>query len=120
MPESEYLIKRREILLGIRPADEKKKPEPIANKSDKMKAEMKKYIPAMKAFLALPENENCKIKMKGCQGKAVCVHHSGGRIGHKLHDQADWIPSCAKCNLTVEEQDLKARELGHKKSKFKV
>lgn len=118
--ESEYLKQRRAISQGLAKPVEKAAPVPIAKKSEKMKAEMKKYIPAAKAFLALPENQECKIKMKGCQGKAVCVHHVYGRTGVRLHDKEGWLPSCAKCNLTVEEQDLKARELGHKKSKFKV
>lgn len=96
-----------------------KEKKPIAKRSEKMKVEMKKYIPAMKAFLAMPENQFCKIRMKGCKGKAACVHHTAGRDGVKLHDTSDWVPSCLVCNLTVETSDKEAREKGFKKSRHK-
>jgi hypothetical protein len=38
MPESEYMRKRREILLGIRDPDPKKEPKPLAKESAKTKA----------------------------------------------------------------------------------
>lgn len=110
--ESAYLILRRERMLGIKPPEEKKLPKPIPKKSEKMKAEFKKYLPEMKKFLAKPENRECQIKMKGCTAKATCVHHAAGRTGHKLHDQDDWVASCSSCNLTVETDDLIARAKG--------
>lgn len=118
--DSKYMLERRNRLLGLSTPKEKEKPTPIAKRSSKMKGEIKKLIPAVKEFLAKPENQECKIKFPGCKVKAVCVHHSAGRIGHKLHDQNDWVSSCAPCNLQVEIDDMKAREKGFKKSKFKV
>lgn len=118
---SEYLKQRQaRECFGIKPPEEKKAVKPIPKKSGKMKSEFKKYLPEMKAFLAKPENQECQIKMKGCTRQAVCVHHTAGRTGHKLHDQADWLPSCLNCNLSVETADLEAREKGFKKSRIKI
>lgn len=118
---TDYLKQKqaRECFGQSKPLEEKK-PVPIAKKSDKMKSELKKYIPAAKEFLSLPENEYCKIQLPGCLQIAVCIHHAAGRTGHKLHDQSDWVPSCGPCNLACETKDLEAREKGVKKSKFKI
>lgn len=118
MPETDYMKLRLKIKQGLSPRSAKKIPQDIKGKSEKMRIELKKYIPAAKEFLARPENKECKIKMPGCSGLAVCVHHSAGRIGIKLHDQADWVPSCANCNLRVEIKDLEARSKGFKKSRL--
>lgn len=115
----QYLIERRNKMLGLAPAKEEKKYKPIPKRSKSLKAEFRKYVPEMKAFLAKPENEFCKIRMEGCTGKAVCVHHPAGRIGKKLRDQSEWMPSCASCNLQVEIKDLEARQKGFKKSRLK-
>lgn len=117
--ESQYLIERRKRMLGIAPPKKEKKKKPIAPRSKKLQANMRKYIPEMKAFLAKPENEMCQIKMEGCTGKAVCVHHPAGRLGEKLRDQSEWVASCGSCNLQVEIKDLEAREKGFKKSRLK-
>jgi len=82
-----------------------------------MKDELKKYTPAAKAFLK--KHKLCEIKMKGCTVEATVVHHVRGRLGARLHDQEDWVASCANCNLMVEVKDLEAREKGFKKSRFK-
>ncbi len=47
--------------------------------------------------------------MKGCKGTATVVHHKAGRLGHKLHDQDDWLATCTSCNLQCEINDLEAR-----------
>ncbi len=118
--ESKYMLGRRNRMLGLSVPKEKHKPTPIAKRSKKMKMEIKKLIPAVKEFLARPENQECKIKFPGCRGKSVTVHHSAGRTGHKLHDQADWVPSCAWCNGQAEIKDLEAQGKGVKKSRHKV
>jgi hypothetical protein len=114
---NDYLTYRNNLKLGIvtKPVKEVK---PIAKRSDRMKEEMKLYIPAAKAFLSRPENAYCKIQMKGCLQIAVCIHHQSGRIGAKLHDQEDWVPACGICNSLVEGKDQEARNKGFKKSKF--
>lgn len=113
----------RDIKLGLVPKTVKaKKPikprSPIPKRSIKTKEQYKGYKKQMTAYLAKEENEFCKIRMAGCTGRAQCVHHTAGRIGDKLTDESDWMPSCLSCNLTVEINDKEAREKGFKKSKF--
>ncbi len=98
---------------------DEKKIKPIAPRSEKMKIKMIEYKPKVKAFLLLPENKKCAIKMKGCTGKAVCVHHTAGRTGDKLLDELDWVASCLNCNLAVELNDKDARDSGMKKTRLK-
>lgn len=114
-----YFLERQNKMLGLVAPKEEKKPYQIPKRSKSLKAEFRKYVPEMKAFLAKPENEFCKIRMEGCTGKAVCVHYPAGRIGKKLRDQSEWMPSCASCNLQVEIKDLEARQKGFKKSRLK-
>ena len=124
MGESKYLKQRRARMMGKpeeKAAEPKKAPakkKPIAKRGKKLQAEMRKYKPQMIAFLAKEENQVCQIQMEGCTGQATCVHHAAGRTGGKLHDQTDWIASCAKCNLMVEIDDLEARGKGFKKSRL--
>jgi len=113
-----YLLERQKQKLGLGVKEEKKVYQ-IPKRSKSLAAEMRKYIPEMKAFLAKPGNEFCKIRMGGCTNKAVCIHHPAGRIGSKLRDQSEWVPSCGSCNLQVEIKDLEAREKGFKKSRLK-
>jgi hypothetical protein len=113
-----YLLERQNKKLGLAVKEEKRIYQ-IPRRSKSLASEMRKYVPEMKAFLAKPENEFCKIRMKGCTNKAACVHHPEGRIGKKLRDQSKWIPSCGSCNLQVEIKDLEAREKGFKNSRLK-
>jgi hypothetical protein len=89
----------------------------IAKKSDKQKEidkELKKLYPV---FLALPENERCQLKLKGCLDKANVVHHVRSRIGQQVFEVKDWLASCAPCNNAL-ENDPDAYKKGLKKSKF--
>lgn len=115
---SDYLRKLQGLKNGTVTPEPKKKQDPPAKRSEKMKEEMKLYKPQVKEFLARPENCDCGIRFKGCTGKAVCVHHSAGRTGKQLLNEADWVPSCASCNLAVETSDAEAREKGFKKSRL--
>lgn len=116
---SDYIKRLWEIRNGLTMPAEKKPPKEIPKRSEKMKVLMTEYKPKVKAFLAKPENRKCKIKMEGCKGKAVTVHHLAGRTGPKLMDESDWMPSCLSCNLAVEVNDRVAREKGMKKSRLK-
>lgn len=111
-----------DILLLLQRAREprgKKVPQPIAKKSEKLKDETKLYKPLAKEFLSRPENQDCKIKMEGCTGKATQVHHSAGRSGKQLLNVEDFVPSCTNCNvIAVEKNDAEAREKGFKKTRM--
>lgn len=116
------MITRSEMILknqAARVPRGKKAPEPIAKRSDKMKDLMKVYKPQVTEFLSRPENQDCKIKMAGCTGKATQVHHSAGRLGNQLLNEDDMIPSCSHCNVIgVEVNDAEAREKGFKKTRL--
>lgn len=115
---SDYMLHRRGLKNGTVAPEPKKKPEPPAKRSEKLKETFKGYKKQVKEFLSRPENLVCKIQM-ACTGViAECVHHVAGRTGEKLKDESDWMPACQKCNLWVEENDAEAREKGFKKSRL--
>lgn len=92
---------------------EKKKPEPIAKRSEKMIDEMKLYKPQVAVYLAKPENKDCKIKAEGvCQGKATCVNHKKRR-GKNLREEKYWEPACEPCNNFCESNPKWAYDNGH-------
>jgi hypothetical protein len=119
--ENPSLPSREERLLRLQAARIPKKPKEekgINKRSEKLKELFKGYLKLVKIFLARPENVTCKIDMPGCTKLATCVHHVSGRTGTKLKDEKDWMASCESCNLWVEVNDGKARELGFKKSRL--
>lgn len=109
---SEYMIKRQRLKNGTVAPAEKKKPQPPARRSGKMKDEMKEYKPKVKAFLAKPENQFCHIKSPVCKGKATCVNHRKRR-GSNLLKEEYWEPSCTPCNGYIEENVQWALDNGH-------
>jgi hypothetical protein len=114
-------ISREDTLARLRAARIPKKPKEdkgLNKRSEKLKELFKGYIKLVKIFLARPENVTCQIDMEGCTKIATCVHHVSGRTRTKLKDEKDWMASCESCNLWVEVNDGKARELGFKKSRL--
>lgn len=144
---SQYLMKRRAIMLGLQAPDPKKEPKPIAKESEKMKAkkdaEKKAHLPAgagtpwkqlpkrsekMKGIMAaikplyksfLKEKPLCEINSPICTAQSTCVHHTAGRGMNHLMDTNTWEASCDACNHYVEEHDDWAKENGHKISRHK-
>jgi hypothetical protein len=119
--ENPSIPSREETLLRLQQARIPKKPKEdkgLKNRSVKLKELFKGYIKLVKIFLSRPENVACKINQEGCTKIATCVHHVSGRTGTKLKDEKDWMASCESCNLWVEVNDGKARELGFKKSRL--
>lgn len=95
------------------------KQKPIRHRSKKLAKTMKEeYFPLVVAFLAKPENQQCAIKSEVCTHKATVIHHTAGRTGKALTDEKNWLPSCAPCNVWIEANDGKAREMGVKKSRI--
>lgn len=93
------------------PPEEKKKALP-GKRSEKMKEEMKLYKPQVKAYLARPENEFCKINSPVCTGKAECVNHKKRRGGN-LRDERYFEPACGPCNNYIEANTQWALDNGH-------
>lgn len=90
----------------------------IPKQSDTRKEVNKELKKKYTLFLSKPENKYCKIQFTGCTHVATVVHHTRGREGDQLLNEADWMPSCPNCNLQVEINDAAARKAGVKKSKF--
>lgn len=96
-----------------------KNQKPIAHRSKKLAKVMKEeYIPLVEAFLAKPENQQCQVNSEVCTHKATVIHHAAGRTGKALTNEKDWIPSCGPCNIWIEGNDAKARQMGVKKSRI--
>lgn len=90
--------------------------KPLNKKSSKKKAvdkELKKLAPI---FLA--KHPNCEIKSPVCTGAATIVHHRKGRGKVDVTNVKTFVASCPPCNGWVESNDKKARDQGHKVSKF--
>lgn len=88
----------------------------VNKKSSNKKAvdrELKKLVPI---FLA--KNPICQIQSPVCTQQSTCAHHTKGRGKVDVLDVKKMKASCSPCNLWVEENDKKARDQGHKVSKF--
>jgi hypothetical protein len=90
--------------------------KPIPKRSEKMKETIKALKKKYADFLSMPQNKYCKIKEQGCTKVATVVHHSNGREGNILN-ATDWMPSCANCNIIIEQNHLKATHDGNKKQR---
>lgn len=119
---SDYLEKRRAIMMGIREPDAKKAPKPIARatkpipkRSEKMKGIISALRPLYDRFLK--DKTECEIKSPVCTGQPECVHHIQGRGVKVILDDSKWKASCSACNNYVESKDQDAREKGNKVSK---
>jgi hypothetical protein len=98
--------------MGVeKPVKEKKA---IVKKSSKQKDIDKELKHLYPPFLALPENEYCKIRSPQCAGKATVVHHSMGRGKHHVLDVSTFIACCPACNLWCETNHADAVKLRFK------
>ena len=90
----------------------KRQVKPVAKRGEKLRDEMKLYKKEVKAYLAQPEHQHCKIQAPGCRGAAVAVNHLKRR-GKNLRIQKYWEACCAPCNTYIEEHPAWAYENGH-------
>ena len=99
----------------IHPVGSLNKQKPIAPRSKKLAAIMRKeYVPQVKEMIA--DKAECKIKSPVCIKKAQGFHHLQGREGKNLTGKKK-IPACNPCNLFIEKNDAWARANGFKLSK---
>jgi hypothetical protein len=116
MNESQYLINRRNIALGIKESPEKKKPvglkkqtKPIAQHSKKEAARLREYKKIKDEILA--ESNLCEMHSPVCTKIATGLQHKKRR-GVNLLNKKYLIRSCDPCNLYVEQFPLWALEKG--------
>jgi len=82
-----------------RAARPEKKKKAIPKTSAKRKEKLKEYTPLRKQYLA--EHPECEIRLIGCKGKAVEIHHCSTSDKHFLNTFT-WKSSCRKCHDTTE------------------
>lgn len=101
--------KRKAIL--SRPKVARKPPKKV---SDKRKVENEKYTVLQEAYLL--DHPECEIKLLGCEGKSIEVHHVKSR-GINLNNVSTFMAACRHCHdkLHFVLSAKEARELGLKK-----
>ena len=105
--ESQYLILRRQRMLGIAPSAEKKPLKSIPKKSTKMKVDLKEYNKIKKEMLA--EDDRCELNTPVCLGQATGLHHVKRR-GINMLNRKYLKRACDPCNGYLEQFPLYAIE----------
>lgn len=90
----------------------------IANRSTKRANQEKEYLKKRAIFLKKPENLLCNANAPGCTKIAKVIHHKKGRIENLLTDERFWLATCSHCNMWIEENSEKAREMGLTLNRF--
>lgn len=63
-------------------------------------------------------NPMCRVNSPVCTRFTQGVHHVRGKATNELLlDETNWLPSCNRCNLWIEENHEAAVSLGLKKSR---
>jgi hypothetical protein len=93
-------------------------PSKIKKESQKRaKINREEYAPKAAEFVK--KHPDCQIKGPECTGASQCVHHKKGKNSTEdLLDEKFWMSVCFRCNLTVEQNDLWARQNGFKLSRL--
>ncbi len=116
--ESQYLINRRAVMMGIKPPpEEKKAPVKLAKKSAKRIQDDKAYQKIVKELMA--KTDKCQVSSPVCVVKASGLHHLQKRSPNNLLDKKNLIRSCSPCNLYIEEHPDWSAEKGLTISRFK-
>ncbi len=86
---------------------DKKKPVRIKRLSDKRKKQNEEYLVLRKEYLL--EHPGCEIRLAGCTGKAIEIHHARKRTGSLLTDKRYFVATCRKCHEKAERDNLKLK-----------
>lgn len=111
--ESQYLLKRRAQMLGLKEPEPKKEQKPIAKKSVKLKDADKEYKKLRKQYLAV----HIKCEVKGCNHVATEIHHMKTRAGKFLTDANYFLAVCRDCHTKITENSAWAIQQGYSISK---
>ncbi len=101
------------IVFTVQKADLKpiKKARTAINKvSASKKEDDKKYAEVRKLYLA--NHPICEAMLPGCKKSSNQVHHKSGRIGKNYIDIHTFLAVCNSCHVWIENNPLKAKELG--------
>ena len=72
----------------------------MRHRSPKRAAQMRAYIPAMRAYL----DEHTRCEFPGCIAPSAVLHHRRGRRGARLLDQQWWAAACHAHNQFAEDE----------------
>lgn len=78
--------------------------------SKKQSANLRIYKKVREIYLN--DNPNCEAKLQGCSYEATEIHHKKGRVGNLLQDDFYFLAVCRCCHVWIEENPVKAKELG--------
>jgi hypothetical protein len=84
----------------------KKVNKPISKTSAKRKEKLKEYTPLRKQYLAA--HPECEIKLIGCEGKSLEIHHCSTSDNDFLNTNT-WKGSCRHCH-NITERVLSSKE----------
>lgn len=113
---SDYLIKRRAMMLGIKEPDPKKPKKPIPSKSAKRKEQDKQYRKIVREMI--DKDGRCQVQSPKCTGKAQGLNHKQKRSPNNLLQKDNLTPCCNACNLYIELNSEWAKKHGHFVSRF--
>ena len=113
----QYLIERRNKMLGIATAKEEKKSVRISIHSVKRMAQQRLYRKIVKEMIE--EDPRCEIKAPGCTGIAEGLQHKVKRTSKNLLNRKNLLRSCNSCNTWIENHPLEAIAMGVSETKFK-
>ncbi len=100
--------------LARKPAGRKPR-SPIPRVSKKRQGANREYLKRRSVFLR--EHHTCEAgplipHHLPCDLSSKDIHHRAGRIGAKLLDEHDWIPTCRICHDWIHSHPSEARKLG--------
>lgn len=84
--------------------------------SDKHLEKLAEYKRRRNVFMA--DNPICMAKLEGCTREATECHHSLGRLGDLLTDVKYFKAVCHNCHVIIENEPLRAKELGLSGTRF--
>jgi hypothetical protein len=104
---------RKLLKQKVKNSEPRKKVNPV---SEKRKELNKEYAMLRPEYLL--NHPTCEVKLIGCEGASVEIHHTysgSNKVAH-LNDISTWKATCAKCHTILHDKlsANKARELGLK------
>ena len=113
--ERKQLEKRKSLLQKAqsRNLEPRKMPKKVSPKREELN---KEYAVLRPQYLL--ENPTCEVKLIGCEGESVEIHHTysgSNKVAH-LNDTTTWKATCSHCHRTLHDKlsAKESRELGLK------
>lgn len=76
----------------------------------KRQKQNREYLKIRKQYLL--DQPYCQAIITGCEMNANQIHHQKGRIGELLNNTDHFLAVCENCHRWIENNPIKAKELG--------